>query len=292
MPPAGSPYPNAPYYAQSQQVLQPVGQTPPSLLQRWRAKGGILGGIATVILLLAKIGGPILALVKFLPILKVLITAGSMFISIWLWAKVSPYGWAFGAGIVGLIFIHECGHALAGRLRGIPTGIMVFLPFMGAFVTLKRGGRNIAEDAFIGIMGPVFGTLASLACFVIYFLVGSPFWLYLATIGFWINLFNLAPTAPLDGGWIVPLFSPKLLAVGVVILVLVGFGNPLIWILGILSLPRIIGGWKANPGTNPYYQATPAQRWGIGLAYFGLAIFLALAYGLAGGYFPLYHLAM
>ncbi len=277
------PPPPPPYYAQpTAQQYAGVGRS--SILHRWRAQGGILGGIATILLVLAKIGGPLLAVLKMFPILKILLTAGSMFVSMWLYAKAAGLGWAFGIGIVSLIFIHECGHAIAGKLRGRPTGIMVFIPFMGAFVTLKRGGKNIGEDAFIGIMGPVFGTLASLACLAIYFFHPVPFWLYLAAFGFWINLFNLAPTAPLDGGWIVPLFSPKLLAVGVVLLIILGFRNPLIWILGLLSLPRIIGGWKADTRNDPYYQATPAERWGIGLGYFGLALFLLFLFNVLGGF--------
>ena len=79
--------------------------------------------------------------VKLLTFGKFLLGGGSMLLSMWVWARF--YGWPFGVGIVLLIFIHECGHALAARMRGIPTGIMVFIPLMGAFVTTKRYGKNI-----------------------------------------------------------------------------------------------------------------------------------------------------
>ena len=281
--PGSTAAPANPYYA----VPPPyVFAHPPSLLERWKAKGGILGGIASALLLLAKIGVPVLALLaklkfllvalKLLTFGKFLLGGGSMLLSMWVWARF--YGWPFGVGIVLLIFIHECGHALAARMRGIPTGIMVFIPLMGAFVTTKRYGKNIVEDAFIGIMGPVFGTLAGIGCLALYALTPShsPFWLVLAQMNFFMNLFNLAPTPPLDGGWITPLFSPKLLAVGAVLLLFLIPLNPIIGILALMSLPRIISGWKAKPEDSPYYQATASDRWRFGAAYLGLAAFLAL----------------
>ena len=140
------PPPN-PYYAAPP---SPVYTKPPTLLERWKAKGGILGALASGLLLLAKIGAPVLLLLSKLKVLlialklltfsKFLLGGGTMLLSMWAWATL--YGWPFGIGIVLLIFIHECGHALAARMRGIPTGIMVFIPLMGAFVTTKRYGKN------------------------------------------------------------------------------------------------------------------------------------------------------
>ena len=271
---------SAPYYAAPNSVPDFAYAKPPSLLERWKAKGGVLGGIASVLLLLAKVGAPVLALLvklKFLLVgAKLLLGGGSMLLSMWVWGLL--YGWKFGVGIVLLIFIHECGHALAARMRGIPTGIMVFVPLMGAFVTTGRYGKSIVEDAFIGIMGPVFGTLAGLGCLLLYAVTPghSPFWLALAQVNFFMNLFNLAPTPPLDGGWITPLFSPKLLAIGAVLLLFLARYNPLIIVLALMSLPRIISGWKAKPEDSPYYQATTADRWKFGAAYLGLAAFLAV----------------
>lgn len=264
--------------AEAQASPEVLPASPPesarSPLRRWQSGGGWLGILATVLLLLFKLKG-VLGALKFLSLGKFLLTGGSMLLSIWL--QAFRYGWAMAAGIVLLIFVHECGHAFAGRLRGIRTGAMVFIPFMGAFVTLKRGGHNLGEDAFIGIMGPVFGTIGGVLCVGIYAVTGNLFWLSLAALNFMINLFNLAPVAPLDGGWIVPLFSPKLLAIGAILLLPLTFVNPLIGLLGLLSLPRIIGGWKAKPEEQPYYQATAADRWKFGSAYVGLALFLALS---------------
>ncbi len=278
--PAPTSPPFSPYYAAPPAVPDYAFAKPPSLLQRWKAKGGVLGGIASFLLLIAKVAAPVLTLLakfKFLVLgLKFLLGGGSMLLSMWVWGLI--YGWKFGVGIVLMIFIHECGHAFAAKRRGIPTGIMVFVPLMGAFVTTGRYGKSIVEDAFIGIMGPVFGTVAGLGCLVLYAVTPghSPFWLALAQVNFFMNLFNLAPTPPLDGGWITPLFSPKLLAVGAVLLLFLVRYNPLIVLLAVMSLPRIISGWKAKPEDSPYYQATSADRWKFGAAYLGLAAFLAV----------------
>ncbi len=227
--------PTSPYYAGP----PPAPNAP--LLERWRSGGGVLGGIASALLLLAKVGLPLLGL---LAKLKFLLGAGSMLVSMWAWGLL--YGWPFGVGIVLLIFVHECGHAVAARLRGIPVGAMVFVPFMGAFVTMKRGGKDAAEGAFIGIMGPAFGLGAGLACLLVYAASPSPFWLALAQWSFMINLFNLLPVPPLDGGRLLPLFARR--------------------------APVEDGG---------YPPATTADRWKYGTAYVGLAALLAvLAFGL------------
>jgi hypothetical protein len=267
----------------------------PGLIARWKSRGGILGAIATVLAWLGKLKGLLVAL-KFFGIFKtILITGGSMLVSMWFYAKL--YGWEFGAAIVAMIFLHECGHAFAGHLKGRPWGIMMFVPGMGAFVTV-RGGRTASEDAFIGIAGPIAGTLCGLAAWGAYFVTGNGFWLAVANFTFFMNLFNLAPVAPLDGGWIVPLFSPRILAITAVLLIPLGFLNPLIFLLALLSLPRIIGGWNAaknakngsgasqNGGryTSPaYFKSQSADRWRYGLLYVGLIALLAASLHATGG---------
>lgn len=261
---------------QAQQSPPPPADPPPyyAVPQRQKRAGGLAGAGAALMALLAKLKFLLIGL-KLLTFGKLLLTGGSMLISMWFWAKL--YGWPFGIGVVLLIFIHECGHAWAARLRGRGTGIMVFIPLMGAFVTTKRYGRSLTEDAFIGIMGPVVGTLASIACVGLYVMTRSPLWLALGWWGFFVNLFNLAPTAPLDGGWITPLFSPKLLLIGAVLLLFIVRYNWLIGLLALLSLPRIISAWKADPKTQPYYQVATSDRWKFAVAYLGLALFLGLA---------------
>ena len=246
------------------------------LLARWSEKGGVLGGIAAALIAFFKVVGPVFALLGKLKIFvvlgKLLLMFGSMAISVWAYSL--RYGVEFGIGIVLLLFVHESGHALAAMSKGIKPGFMVFVPFMGALVTTGRGGQSLEEDAFIGIMGPVFGTIGGVVCVVLAFATSRPFFMSLAYTNFFLNLFNLIPTAPLDGGWIAPLFSPKVLVFGVVLLLLVGFANPMIWVLGLMSLGRILSAWKADPATQPYYRVTAAAKWKYGLSYVGLILFL------------------
>ena len=239
------PAPPTPYYA----------VPPPTPLQRLKSGGSLLAKIAAPIALLFSKLKFLLVALKLLTFGKFLLGGGSMLLSMWAWAAL--YGWPFGVGIVLLIFIHECGHALAARLRGIPTGIMVFIPLMGAFVTTKRYGKNIVEDAFIGIMGPVFGTLAGIGCLAIYALTPahSPFWLALAQWSFVVNLFNLLPIPPLDGSRLPPLFVRRP-ATG-----------------------------EAAKASSP---VSPADRWKYTAAYVGLAVLLAvLGFGLPASLHPL-----
>jgi Zn-dependent protease len=234
-------------------------------------KGGILGLLGAIGLFIMKMIGPILfflAKIKF-----ILISLVTMVGSMWIYSLHS--GWKFGVGIVLLIFIHESGHAIANRIKGLKVGPMVFIPFMGAAV-FTQGGRTLEEDAYIGIMGPIFGTVSSIVCFALAFCFHDMFFISLAYFGFMINLFNLMPFPPLDGGWITPLFSPKLLAIGAVLAIPVGFLNPFIWLLALASLPRIKSGWKADPKTQPYYQVSTSTKWEYGILYVGLAILLAI----------------
>lgn len=275
VPYSGSAAPNTPLDPESGAALRTAGSVParPSTLHRTKDRGGVIGWIAGALLLLFKYIAPAL---KFVLLLKpFLLTFGTMAVS--MWAYSTQFGWRFGVGLVLLIFFHECGHATAGIIKGHKPGMMVFVPFMGAFVTTKGFGRSIVTDAFIGIMGPVFGAIGGLICCGLYAATADPFYMTLAYFNFFMNLFNLAPTVPLDGGWIVPLFSPKLLAIGAVLMVVLGFRNPMIWVLGLMSLPRIIGGWKADPATQPYYRVSTGVKIGYGLAYVGLACFLALS---------------
>ena len=240
----------------------------------------LTNGLSSLLYAISKLVEPIGRLLANSPPLvaasKLLLLLGSMAVSVWCYGKA--FGEHFAFGIVMLIFIHECGHAFAASLRGIKTGIMVFVPFAGAFVTREGYGQNLTEDAFIGIMGPIVGTASSVVCALLYFTTHNSFWLTLAGVGFFINLFNLLPTPPLDGGWIIPLFSPKLLGAFSILAVVAGFWNKLIWLFLIVSIPRVISGWNANPKREPYYRVALADKWKYGVTYVGLASFLAFSY--------------
>ncbi len=246
----------------------------PTLPKQAAPRKGIVGVLAALGAALAKWWAVALSfLLKFKVILvagKLLLTGGTMFLSIFLWSF--RFGWPLAVGLVVSIFIHECGHALAARKLGLNVGIMVFIPFAGAFVTC-RPGKNVVDDAFVGIMGPVAGTLTAVVCAGLYFATHNVLWLVLAMMGFGLNLFNLTPGRPLDGGWISPLFSAKLMLPGIVLAVVVFHANALVWIMAIMSLPGTIAAWR-NGHNSPYFNATARDRWTFGLAYLGLIAFL------------------
>jgi Zn-dependent protease len=135
-------------------------------------------------------------------------TLVSMGFTIWFYSNF--YGWAVAAGLVLSIFIHECGHALAARRYGLPYMGMRFIPLVGGVVFHQKGNTSVTEDAFIGIMGPVFGTLVGVTCATVYHFTHDFFWLRLAQINFGMNAANLLiPAPPLDGHWIAAVFSKK-----------------------------------------------------------------------------------
>jgi Zn-dependent protease len=213
----------------------------------------------------------LLPLAKFgLPALK---TGGSMLVSLVVYAQV--YGWWFALGFVLSIFIHEMGHVFAAWRLGIPVSAPLFIPGFGALILQKQRAKSPWEEALIGIGGPVAGTLAALFCLLVYGLTGSPLMLALAFMGFFLNLFNLLPIFPLDGGWITGAISPRLWLVGILALV-AGYAvgllhNPLILVLLLFSLPRLWIGLKTGDVTpEGGVPVTPRQRWTMGVSYLAL----------------------
>ena len=248
---------------------------PPSGNSLWKK---ILGPIAVAGILVlkwfAKLKFIFVPLVKFFPVL--LKTGGTMLLSIGGYAIF--YGWKFAVGLVILIFIHECGHLLAARRVGLPVSAPMFIPFMGAIIALKEAPKNAWIEAQVGIGGPLLGSLGAFLCDVIYLATGEPFFRVLAYVGYFLNLFNLAPIGFLDGGRIVTALSPWLWIVGTVIIgvMLVTHMNMILLIVLIFSLPRLFSLFrKRTDEEKRFYEVTPGQRLTIAVLYFGLAAALA-----------------
>lgn len=112
----------------------------------------------------------------------------------------AAWGWAFAFGIVLSIYVHEMGHIAALRRFGIRTSAPMFIPGFGAFVRLRQPLASAQEEARVGLAGPAFGLAAALACTVVWLATGSGAWGGIAQWGARLNLFNLIPMRPLDGG--------------------------------------------------------------------------------------------
>jgi Zn-dependent protease len=239
-----------------------------------RAGGPIVAGLV----LLATKGKAILLL---LPKLKIFTTSASMLVSIaayaWIW------GWPFAVGFVLLLLLHELGHVVQLRREGVEASAPMFIPFLGAVIAAKSMGDDAAAEARVGLAGPILGSLATLIPLGIWLATGEEFWQALAYVGFFINLLNLLPVLPLDGGRAMAALSPWVWFVGYagLIALTIFFPNP------ILILVLIVGGfeswrrWKLrNTPEGRAYHAIPGRtRALVALTYLGLAALLAIGIG-------------
>ena len=125
-------------------------------------------------------------------------TVFSMFVTMGLYWSL--YGWKFGIGFVLGIYVHEMGHVWMLRHYGLRASAPMFIPGFGAFVSMYDSPANVAQDARIGLAGPLWGAAAALFCLIPGALTGQGVWMALAHATAYINLFNLTPVWTLDGG--------------------------------------------------------------------------------------------
>jgi Zn-dependent protease len=217
-------------------------------------------------------------LLKTLKFGKVFMTAGTMLLSVVAYAWI--FGWEYAVGFVALIFVHEMGHYVAARRRGLNVGLPTFIPFVGAWVQLRDLPHDAETEAFVGVAGPLAGTLGALVCFYLARSLQSPLLLALAYSGFFLNLFNLIPMAPFDGGRVTAAISPRLWLFGVPILVALFLysPSPLLLLMAILALPHVMKAWRGveSPEEQAYYNTSAETRFSYGALYLGLAAFLAI----------------
>lgn len=122
------------------------------------------------------------------------------------------FGWQFAAGFVVLLFIHEMGHAFVLRHYGVKATAPIFVPFLGAVIGMKQLPKNAIMEAYVGLGGPVIGSLGAMGAWGLYELTGSRLMLALAYTAIFLNLFNLLPILPLDGGRVLTGLLPGRLA--------------------------------------------------------------------------------
>ena len=247
--------------------LKPEGTR--SVIKRFLAPLAALG------LLLVKFKGLALLLLK----VKFLGTALTMLLSIGVYALLFPV-W-FAVGIVVLIWVHEMGHVLQLRREGIPASAPMFIPLLGAFVAMKQMPRDALAEARVGLAGPVLGTLGGLATLGLYAATREPLFLGLAYFNSIINLFNLAPLLPLDGGRAVGAMSLAFQVVGLVAMVALFFVAPIMAFIALLGLPELWNRWRTRntPEGRAYYNIPWRDRVAVGAVYVGLIVVLGLLTG-------------
>ena len=234
--------------------------------------------------LLRKLAAPIVALVflvvkfgGFLLKFKVVTTGASMLVSIaaytWIW------GLPFAIGFVALIFIHEIGHVIELRRQGVPASAPLFIPFLGAVIGMKELPDDAWKEARVALAGPILGSVGAAALWIAGEASGSELLVALAFVGFFLNLFNLIPIVPLDGGRAVAALHPAIWFVGLLMmvgLVVVSF-NPLLLLIVVIGGLDLWRRWKQRGQAAEYYRLPMWQKVTVGVVYLGLAAILGLA---------------
>jgi Zn-dependent protease len=243
--------------------------------QSWlKRKLGAAGAALAAVLAKLKL------LLLVLPKLKLLVTFGSMLISVAAYSLL--FGWDFAIGLVLLIFVHEMGHVIQLRREGIKASAPTFVPFLGAVITSRSLGDNALAEARVGLAGPILGSIGSLVPLLIYHATGNPMWRALAFFGFYLNLFNLIPLSPLDGGRAMAAMAPWMWILGFAALaaVAIAFKAP------IMIVFLIVGGWDSwrrwerrrdgGPEQEVYYRVSARNRLAVAVVYIGLAALLVI----------------
>jgi Zn-dependent protease len=208
---------------------------------------------------------------------KILLSAGSMLLSIAIYAQL--FGWKYAVGFVLLLLCHEMGHYIAARQRGLEVGLPTFIPFVGAWISLKNQQMNPETTAFVGLAGPLLGSTSAFVVYMVALHYGSHWLLAIAYAGFVLNLFNLIPVVPLDGGHVVAVISPKLWIIGIPLLIALFFWrpNPLLIIVTILALPRAWAALRGKASADAVVEiASNALKARFAAEYLGLVCFLTL----------------
>ena len=236
-------------------VLPPLEPYPVPVAPRRSLGRRVLGMLAAAGAFIAKFG---VVLYK----LKFVTVAGSMLVSIGAYALLG--GWWFGLGLVALIFIHEMGHVLALRRQGVKASAPLFIPFMGAVIGMKEMPANAWREAEVGLAGPVLGSLGAAAIWAVGAYENSQFLIALAFVGFFLNLFNLIPVVPLDGGRAVAALHPAiwLLGLGGLVAVEVLRPSPLLPFIIVVGGIELWRRWRTRgfAANADYYAVKPWQR--------------------------------
>jgi Zn-dependent protease len=231
---------------------------------------------AGILALLAKFK----AVIFLLPKLKLFASTGTILVSLAAYALL--WGWPFAAGFIALLFVHEMGHVIALRREGLKASAPMFIPFMGAVIAARSLGRNALAEARVGLAGPILGSLGAAACLLVWQATGDDMWRALAFTGFFLNLFNLLPVVPLDGGRAMAAMAPAMWFVGFAAMIplAVLFPNPIMLLILVFAGIETYKRWKlrrtGSPGQQAYYRVRPIDRALVAGVYLGLIALLVV----------------
>jgi Zn-dependent protease len=180
----------------------------------------------------------------------------SMLVSIWAYALLFPVG--FSIGLVIMILIHEMGHVIAAKQKGLPVSAPMFIPFLGAFISMKKYPRDAITEAYVAMGGPILGTLGAALTLLLGLIWNNELLVVIANVGFFINLLNLLPIHPLDGGRISTAVTRWLWVVGLIggLVVVYYLRSPLIFIIWALFAWEMYQKYVKNKGRGKQYAVT------------------------------------
>lgn len=257
----------------------PHEETPapaPAPPREQRRRSGVRGRISAI-------GAAILALLTKLKVLLLLpkvATSGTILVSLVAYALF--WGWSFAAGFIALLFVHEMGHVIALRREGIKASGPMFIPFLGAVVAARSLGNNALAEARVGLAGPVLGSIGAAACILVWHATGNDLWRALAYTGFFLNLFNLLPVVPLDGGRAMAAMTPWMWFLGLAALIplVVLWPNPVILLILVFAAYETYKRWQlrraGGADQQAYYRVRPLDRVLVAGVYLSLIALLVV----------------
>ena len=239
------------------------------------SKLGVVGAILAFFLKFSKLAVLGKFLLAGLKASKFAGTIISMFLTVVIYAQF--YGWIFAVGFVLVLFVHEMGHYVTSKRIGLDVTAPMFIPFLGAFIGMKEVPKSVREESITAIGGPAAGALATMVCLGLYFLTDSPYWAGLAYVSAFLNLFNLLPFGPLDGGRITKALSPLLWVLGLVLTIILiwklqAYILLLVLIYGVIEIVQM---FRNKQQTAQYLEVEPRFRLVIGVSYLLLLAVLA-----------------
>lgn len=234
-----------------------------------RRRSGI-GAIAAAFAVLAT---------KFALVLKLLAPSWTFLVSLFFY--VAFFGWRLGVVILLVLAAHELGHYFAYRAYGLAARLPVFVPFFGAY-TRGALAPDLEEDAYIALAGPLTGLALAAACYGVGIATGDRFWLACASISAFLNLFNMIPVLPFDGGRVIGAVWPPLWVAGVIVFIAaaVWLHVPvvLVAIIALLGVPAMLASFRGNADPRAATM-TNAARARVGFWYVATSLALIVVVG-------------